>query len=88
MPAPEEIAQAMGFPPHAFWETVAPQLGLALLGNAISPLHGARAMGKLSILCAMLQQSPLPADHIALTTDRILRLADHGPTKVVPDTSC
>ena len=83
LPAPEEIAQAMGFPPHAFWETVGPRLGLAFPGNAISPLHGARAMGKLSILCAMLQQSPLPADYIALTTDRILRLADHGPTKVV-----
>ena len=83
LPAPEEIAQAMGFPPHAFWETVAPRLGLALLGNAISPLHGVRALGKLSIMCAMLQQSPLPADYIALTTDRILRLADHGPAKVV-----
>ena len=86
LPAPGEIAQAMGFPPHTFWETVAPQLGLALLGNAISPLHGARAMGNLSILCALLQQSPLPADYIALATDHILRLADHSPAKVViPD---
>ena len=83
MPAPQDIAQAMGFPPHAFWETVDPRLGLALLGNAISPLHGARALGKLSILCAMLQQSPLPADFIASTTDHILRLADHSPAKLV-----
>ena len=74
----------MWFPPHIFWETVAPQLGLALLGNAISPLHGARAMGKLSILCALMRQSPLPTDYIAHTTDHILRLVDHNPAKVVP----
>ena len=74
---PQEVAQIMGFPQHPLWSDLPPTQGLALLGNAVSPLHAIRILGKINMLLHHTGQpgpNPIP-QAIATTLDR----ADRGP---------
>ena len=59
-PAPEELAQLMGFPRDPFWRQVDPMEGISLLGNSISPLHAARVMGRSRLFQLALEGESCP----------------------------
>ena len=75
-PAPEEIAQLMGFPMDPFWRSVDPMTGFLLLGNSTSPSHAARVLGRSRLFQSALTGEPLPLDLLPRTVQSLLAAAD------------
>ena len=49
LPAPEEIAQVLGFPARLNWRALPPRLALVLLGSSVSPLRTTRVLSRLAM---------------------------------------
>ena len=74
---PQEVAQIMGFPQNPLWSNFPPAQSLALLGNAVSPLHAIRVLGKIAML---LQHTGQPGPNpIPRAVAASLHQADRGP---------
>ena len=82
--APEEAAQLMGFSRHTYWAQVAPGTGLALLGNAISPLHAGRVMGRLAMFSAILAQMHVTPQYLPGLIQHIIHHADRPQAAPAP----
>ena len=63
--APDEMALLMGFPRHRLWQDIGRRLGLAHLGNAISPAHATIIVGRARLFAEALQGRPIDSECIA-----------------------
>ena len=73
------MAQVMGFPRSDFWQTVPPIEGLSLLGNAISPMHAARTLGRLWMHLEAINHRQALNRILAIVSDLAARADARGP---------
>ena len=74
--SPIELAQLMGFPRHALWSSDPLRLRIAHLGNAVSPMHAARALGRITMMNLKMAGEPIPAAFLSEAIARLKVLAD------------
>jgi hypothetical protein len=91
---PRELALALGFPRRVVWGEMEPRLGLALLGDATSPLQAAVLLGKIAMLFAAIAGCPAPVNLVvSAAVERVTArshedgrasTAPHVPSPITP----